>query len=168
MSRTTKHTPKNSPAEYTRLVSGIYNSPYALAVDGKPQRVVVKRRKLTEEEKHARKVERELATTLRRMTPEFQERERKLHREQQRRWAKENREKIAEAQRKWKEANPDYHKQADRDRYERDAEKKKERARAYYERNKEKINAKRRAKAANGSASPMSTDNGSRAKSGKY
>lgn len=30
MARTTKHTPKNSPAEYTRLVSGIYNSVYAM------------------------------------------------------------------------------------------------------------------------------------------
>lgn len=106
------------------------------------------RRRLTDDIKHARKVAREIETTLRRIDPEFQERELRLHREQQARWAKENRDCIREAQRKWRENNRDYFRQHDRDRYAADPEKIKARTRAYYEKNRDRINAKRRAKAA--------------------
>lgn len=103
------------------------------------------RRRLSAEEKHARKVAREIATTVRQMTPEYRERERELHRKQQARWAKANPECIAEAQRKWKANNPEYHRQHDRDRYAADPEQKKARSRAYYAKHKKRILAKRRA-----------------------
>lgn len=102
-------------------------------------------KRLSAEEKHARKVARELAATLRQMTPKYRARQRELHRKQQARWAKANPECIAEAQRKWKEKNRDYFRQHDRDRYAADPEAKKARSRAYYAKHKKHILAKRRA-----------------------
>lgn len=106
------------------------------------------RRKLSDEEKWVRKIDRENATAARGNSDAYIERQRELHRLQQARWAKANRDCIRDAQRKWKEKNPDYHREADRDRYARDAEKIKARRRAYYAANKERINAAKRAKTA--------------------
>ncbi len=103
------------------------------------------RRKLSDEEKWVRKIDRENATAARGNSDAYIERQRELHRLQQARWAKANRDCIRDAQRKWKEKNPDYHREADRDRYARDAEKIKARRRAYHAANKERVNAKRRA-----------------------
>lgn len=106
------------------------------------------RRRLTDEEKRTRKTEREIATTLKQMTPEYRARERDMHRKQQARWAKANPDCVAEAQRKWKKKqDPELFREYDAKRYAVNAEKIKARVRARYARNKKRINAKRRAKA---------------------
>lgn len=155
------HRNGNSPDDFTRLVSSIYDSIYAPdtrtidqieaakrarwrarkptkdqtpeerrecwrqdAADARAVRRALglpAKGKLTPEQKRRLQAERERQTTLakieREATPEHQERTRAKHREQQKRWAKANPDKIAEYQRRWKAKNPGYHRQADRDRY---------------------------------------------------
>lgn len=113
--------------------------------------------RLSEVEKRERKIERELATTIRRNSPEYlaanrereaqrRARQRELHRLQQARWAKANPDCIAASMDKWEAKNPDYFRQHDRDRYAADPEKFKAKSRAYYAANRERINARRRRK----------------------
>lgn len=102
------------------------------------------RRRLTDEEKRARKMARELATSMRQAARQEYLEER--HREEARMFRLLNPESVAKSQRKWRQNNLDYQRAYDRARYAADPEKYKARRRAHYEKNKERINAARRAK----------------------
>lgn len=100
------------------------------------------RRRLTDEEKRARKMARELETSMRQAARQEYLEER--HREESRMFRLLNPESVAESQRKWRQNNLDYHRAYDRARYAADPEKYKARRRAYYAKNKKRISAAER------------------------
>jgi hypothetical protein len=136
MRRNRKHfiTPPDKPV--TREISGVYHD-----IFGPVAQHEHKLRRERGRRKSRTKAEKEMETTLRGLnrtrTPEALARDKVLHNAQQKRWAKDNPDKVSKYQKNWKaKQDPELLRAYDRDRYLRDAEKIKARRRESYARKK--------------------------------
>ncbi|MGE3865324.1 MAG: hypothetical protein AB7G04_00270 [Hyphomonadaceae bacterium] len=146
----------------SRFVSSIYDDIYspvaARASGGRLERKGYRRdRRLSAGEKHARKVKREIETTLRSLDqqrPRMTSKQRKKNRARAKAWYAANTERAKDNMRAWRRKNPRYSTQSERDRTARDPAAASARNKAYRQANLEKLQAKDRARDQRRNADP--------------